>query len=173
MSWVAYLIFLFSGKLFCAKWNLNSHLYLCLVSEMLSDCVISWLYMRVLTLTWGNLISLNFPQLFWCFSVERPDGLHWRPDGSPLESGRRWSPHVRTGPDGVRTRAVITVWTVSLYRPDARDQSAPFWDSERPDVINPPFGRGSHIGYKNPCSPRSLPTPQNHCFLAVCELSWL
>jgi hypothetical protein len=42
------------------------------------------------------------------------------PDGSLLESGRRWSPHVRTGPDGVRTRVVIIV------RPDARDQSAPF-----------------------------------------------
>jgi hypothetical protein len=31
------------------------------------------------------------------------------PDGSPLESGWRWSPHVQTGPDGVRTRAVIIV----------------------------------------------------------------
>jgi hypothetical protein len=29
---------------------------------MLSDCVISGLYMRVLKLTWKNLISVNFPQ---------------------------------------------------------------------------------------------------------------
>jgi hypothetical protein len=86
------------------------------------------------------------------------------PDGSPLESGRRWSPHVRTGPDRVQTRTVIIVRTVSLYRRNARGQSAPFWGSERPDVINPPSGRGHHRGYKNPCSPHSLPTPQNHFF---------
>jgi hypothetical protein len=29
---------------------------------MLSDCVISGFYMRVLKLTWKNLISVNFPQ---------------------------------------------------------------------------------------------------------------
>ena len=86
------------------------------------------------------------------------------PDGSPLESGRRWSPHVRTGPDGVRTRAVIIVRTVSLYRPDARDQSAPFRGSERPDVINPPSGRGPHSDYKMLRSPNSLHTPQNQIF---------
>jgi hypothetical protein len=94
------------------------------------------------------------------------------PDGSLLESGRRWSPHVWTGPDGVRTRAVIIVRTVSLYRPDARDQSAPFRGSERPDVINPPSGRGPHSGYKNSCSPHSLHTPQNLNFwLIVSSLS--
>jgi hypothetical protein len=86
------------------------------------------------------------------------------PDGSPLESGRRWSSHVRTGPDGVRTRAVIIVRTVSLYRPDARDHSGPFRGSERPDVINPPSGRGPHSGYKVPRSPISLHTPQNQNF---------
>jgi hypothetical protein len=77
-------------KTICAKWNLNSHLYLCLVSEMLSDCVISWLYMRVLTLTWGNLISVNFPQLFWCFSVECPDGLVVRTEMEPTCPDRTW-----------------------------------------------------------------------------------
>jgi hypothetical protein len=48
---------------------------------MLSDCVISGLYMRVLKLTWKNLISVNFPQFSDAFSVEHPDGLYWRPDG--------------------------------------------------------------------------------------------
>jgi len=86
------------------------------------------------------------------------------PDETLLESGRGWSPHVRTGPDGVRTRTIIIVRTVSLYRSDARDQSAPFRGSERPDVINPPSGQGPHSGCKNPCSPPSLHTPQNHCF---------
>jgi len=145
---------------------------------MFSDCVISWLYMRVLTLTWGNLVAVNFPPLFWCFSVERPDGLHWRPDGSLLESGRRWIPHVRAGLDGVRMRAIIIVRTVSLYRPDAGDQSAPFWGSERSDVINPPSGRGPHRGYKYPCSPHSHSTPQNLTFVWLwvpffCEFFWL
>jgi hypothetical protein len=86
------------------------------------------------------------------------------PDSSPLESGRRRSPHVRTGPDGVQTRAVIIVRTVSLYRPDARDLSTPFRGSERPNVINPPSRRGPHNGYKMPKSPISLHTPQNHNF---------
>jgi hypothetical protein len=86
------------------------------------------------------------------------------PDGSPLESGRRWSPHVRTGPDGVQTCAVIIVRTVSLYRPNARDRSAPFRGSERPDVINPPSGRGPHSGYKMPRLPISLHSPQNQKF---------
>jgi len=83
------------------------------------------------------------------------------PDGSPLESGRRWNSLVRTGPDGVWTRAVIIVRTVSSYHPDARDLSAPFRGSERPDVINPPSGRGPQSGYKMPRSPISLHTPQN------------
>jgi hypothetical protein len=86
------------------------------------------------------------------------------PDGSPLESGRRWSPHVWTGPDGVRTRAVIIVRTVSLYRPDALDLSAPFRGSKRPDIINPPSGRGPHNDHKMLRSPNSLHTPQNHIF---------
>jgi hypothetical protein len=86
------------------------------------------------------------------------------PNGSPLESGRRWSQHVRTGPDRVRTRAIIIVRMVSLYRPDARDLSAPFQGSERPNIINPSSGRGPHSGYKMPRSPISLHTPQNQIF---------
>jgi len=74
-----------------------------------------------------------------------------RPDGTLIESGQGWSPHVRTGPDGVRMSAVIIVRTVSLYHPDARDQSAPFRGSERLEVINPLSGQGPHSGYKNPC----------------------
>jgi hypothetical protein len=92
------------------------------------------------------------------------------PDGSPLESGWRWSPHVRTGPGKVRMRAVIIARTVSLYHPDARDQSAPFRGRERPDVINPPSGRGPHRGYKNPCSPHSSSYPTKSELLAACEL---
>jgi hypothetical protein len=112
MSWVAYLNFLWSGKLFCAIWNLNSHLYLCFIFEMLSDCVISWLYMRVLTLTWGNLISVNFPLFFWCFSVECPDGLHWRPDGLVVRTALSWSPdgdgaHM-SGQDLTESRLVLS-----------------------------------------------------------------
>jgi hypothetical protein len=58
---------------------------------MLSDCVISWLCMRILTLTWENLISVNCSQLFWCLSVERPDGLHWRPDELVVRTVLPWS----------------------------------------------------------------------------------
>jgi hypothetical protein len=80
-------------KIICANWNLNSHLYLCLFFEMFSDCVIRWLYMCVLTLTWGNLIYVNFSQFFRCFSVERPDGLHWRPNGLVVRTALSWSPN--------------------------------------------------------------------------------
>jgi len=59
---------------------------------MLSDCVISWLCMRILTPTWENLISVNSSQLFWCFSVEHPDGLHWRSDGLVVRTVLPWSP---------------------------------------------------------------------------------
>jgi hypothetical protein len=86
------------------------------------------------------------------------------PDGFSLESGWRWSPHVRTGPDGVRTHAVIIVQTISLYCPDACDLSAPFRGSECPDVINPPSGRGPHSSYKMTRLPNSLYTPQNQIF---------
>jgi hypothetical protein len=48
--------------------------------------------------------------MFQCGASGRTGG----PDGTPLESGRGWSPHVWTGPDGVQTRAVIIVRT-SLY----------------------------------------------------------
>jgi hypothetical protein len=102
--------------------------------------------------------------VFQCVATGRStltSGRTGGPDGSPLESGRRWSSHVRTRPDGVRTRAVIIVRTVSLYRPDARDLSAPFRGSERPDIINPPSRRGPHRGYKMSRSPNSLHTPQN------------
>jgi hypothetical protein len=86
------------------------------------------------------------------------------PDSSPLESGWGWNQHVWTGPDGVRTRAVIIVRTVFLNRPNARNHSTPFRGSERPDIINPPSGRGPHSGYKMPRSPISLHTPQNQNF---------
>jgi hypothetical protein len=54
------------------------------IFEMRSDCVISWLCMCILTLTWENLISINFSKFFWCFSVESPDGIPWSPDGCSM-----------------------------------------------------------------------------------------
>jgi hypothetical protein len=121
---------------------------------MLSDCVISWLNMHVLTLTLENFISIKFSQFFWCLSVERPDGPSWRPNG--------WSSIVRTvpflksewmafcRPDGIRStsgrelsssgrhiilfvRTCITilllskaarVWTSSNHRPDGHPTEA-------------------------------------------------
>jgi len=86
--------------------------------EMLSDCVISGLYMRVLKLTWKNLISVNFPQ----FSVVSVWSVRMvsigvqtdkSQDGTLLESGREWSPIVRTRLACVRMRAATTGWTVS------------------------------------------------------------
>jgi hypothetical protein len=130
-----------------------------------------WLCYQLIIHVWSNtdlrkFDLCKFSSVFLVFQC----GASGR---STSTSGRRWSPHVRIGPDGVRTRAVIIIWTVSLYRPDASGQSAPFRGCKRPDVINPPSGRGPHRGYKIPYSPYSLLTPQNHCFLAVCELSWL
>jgi hypothetical protein len=46
----------------------------------------------------------------------------------------------------------------------ARDQSALFRGSERPDVINPPSGRGPHRGNKFLCSSHSHYTPLNLTF---------
>jgi len=99
LSWVAYLNFLWSGKIICAK--LKSQLsFISLFSfEMLSDCVINWLYMRILTLTWENLIYVNFSSVFLVFQC----GVSGRSllasgrvefsqsDVSFLESWRGWS----------------------------------------------------------------------------------
>jgi hypothetical protein len=165
-------------KIICAIWNLNSHLYLCFIFYAL------WLSYQLIIHACSDtdlrkFDLCKFSSVFLVFQCGA-SGLSTLtskriggPDGTLLESGRGWSPHVRTGPDGVWTCAVIIVRTVSLYRSDARDQSAPFRGSERPDIINPPSRRGPHKGYKNPCSWHSLPTPTKSLFLAVCELCWL
>jgi hypothetical protein len=110
--------------------------------------------MRVLTLR--KLISVKFSSVFLCFSVEHPDGLHLRSDSTLLKSGRGWNPHVWTG-------AVIIVLTVSLYRPEGRDQSAPF-GSERPD--------GDPTEAINSPARRILTIPHSISLLAVYEFSF-
>jgi len=68
MSWVICSNFLSTRKSLC--W-LNSDLSFTSLNsfEMLSDCFISWLYMRVLKLTSGKIFSANFPQ-FLSFQCE-------------------------------------------------------------------------------------------------------
>jgi hypothetical protein len=71
---------------------------------MLSDCVISGLYVRVLKLTLKKFDFYEFFSIFLLFQCEafgrslltfvRISG----PDGTLLESGREWSLIVRTGP---------------------------------------------------------------------------
>jgi hypothetical protein len=48
---------------------------------MLFDCFISRLYMHVLKLTLGKIISINFFLSFCLFSVKRPDSLFLHADG--------------------------------------------------------------------------------------------
>jgi len=90
---------------------------------MLSDCVISSLYMHVLKLTLKNLICVNFSQ-FSKVSVRsvRTVSIDIQTD---KWSGREWSPIVRTGPECVQTRATCLlvpnaarVRTMLMYRPD-------------------------------------------------------
>jgi hypothetical protein len=73
---------------------------------MLSDCVISGLYMRVLKQTKEKLNSTNFFFSFLFFSVKRPDGLSWSLDG--------WSLVVRTGSGYVWTRAEPNGRTIKI-----------------------------------------------------------
>lgn len=84
--------------------------------------------------------------------------IFWSPDRfEALSSGQVLS--------CVRTCAGIIVRTVTLYRLNARDQSAPFRGGARPDVSNTLSGRGPHSGYKKPRSPHSLHhTPLNLTF---------
>jgi hypothetical protein len=77
---------------------------------MFYECVISGLYMRVLKLTWKNLISVNFPQ-FSNVSVwsVRTVSIEVRTD----KWSRWYSLGVRTGPACVRRRAATTGRTIS------------------------------------------------------------
>jgi hypothetical protein len=80
------------------------------------------------------------------------------PDGTLLESGREWSPIVRTGPASVRMRAATTgrtvsktvqtratcllvpnaarVWTTLMHRPDG-DPTEAIYTPESP--LSPPY----------------------------------
>jgi hypothetical protein len=60
---------------------------------MLSDCVISGLYMRVLKLTWKNLIYVNFPQ----FSVVSVWSVRTVSIGVQTD---KWSGRYSLSPDG-------------------------------------------------------------------------
>jgi hypothetical protein len=139
MSWVVYLNFLCLGKYLC--WLYSQLSFISLPSfEMLSDYVISRLYMRVLKLTWEKLISVKFSLVFLMFQC----GASRQ---SLLGSGRVELIH----PDGsgyVRTRVAINGRTVSITRSDARDLSAWFRGSARPYDIISPSGQGPHRPYK-------------------------
>lgn len=88
MSWVVYLNVLCLGKYLC--WLKSQLSFISLFSfEMLSNCAMSGLYMRVLK---TDLRKIDFCKVF---SVERPDGLSWRLD--------MWRSVVRTVFLGVRT----------------------------------------------------------------------
>jgi hypothetical protein len=64
MSWVVYLNFLCPRKYLC--WLYSQLSFISLRSfEMLSDCVINGLYMRVLKMTWEKLNSINFSSVFY------------------------------------------------------------------------------------------------------------
>jgi hypothetical protein len=68
MSWVVYLKFSMSRKNYLC-WLKSQLSFISLLSfEMLSDCIINGLYMRVLKLTWEKLIFVHFPQfsVFQC-----------------------------------------------------------------------------------------------------------
>jgi hypothetical protein len=122
MSWVVYLNFLCPGKYLC--W-LNSQLsFISLLSfEMLFDCVINGLYMRVLKLTWEKLNSTNFSSIFY-FSV-------WSVRTVLFTSKR--ARHQR--PDG------------KVTHPKARDLSVYFRGSACPDSVNDSSGQGHHRLY--------------------------
>jgi hypothetical protein len=144
---------------------------------MLSDCVISWLYLHVLTLTWENLIFVKFSSFFLVFQCRvsgrsllasgwvefnSSDGARFgvRTDGV-LQSGRNLF-HVRTW-------AVILGRTDNLIRPDVRNRFAPFQGNALLDVIKIPSGRVPHRGYKLPRSPISPLIPHKLSSLAPCE----
>jgi hypothetical protein len=137
---------------------------------MLSDCVISWLYMHVLTLTWENFISLKFSSVFLVFQCGA---------SGPVEFSSSDSSRFGVRTDGilksernlkhVRTWAVILVRTGNLIRPDVRNRFAPFRGSARPDVIKTPSGRVPHRGYKLPRSSPSSLILHKIFSLAPCE----
>jgi hypothetical protein len=81
---------------------------------MLFDCVINGLYMRVLKLTWKNLISLIFPQFYDVSVWSVRTVVSWHPDGDGAQSSGQELTNVQT-------RAASIGRTVKNNRPDARD----------------------------------------------------
>jgi hypothetical protein len=80
-----------------------------------------------------------------------PEDIFWSPDGRSLV--------VWTGSGYVWTRVTTNDWTVRINHLDARDLSAWFRGSARPDDINSPSGRGPHKSYIYPWVPYTPPYP--------------
>jgi hypothetical protein len=110
MSWVAYLNFLWSGKLF--------------VLIEISTLIALWLCYQLIIHACSDTDLRKFDLckffsvflVFQCGASGRSPLTSGRvsgPDSTLLESGRVWSPIVRTGPDWVRTHAATTGRTVS------------------------------------------------------------
>jgi len=103
--------------------------------------------------------------------VECPDGLHRRPDGTLLESGWGWSPHVQTGPDGVRARAVIIVRT-SLYIVRTRETSLLLSEVASVRTSSTHHPDGDPTKAINSPAPCILTIPHSISLLTVCEFSF-
>jgi len=70
---------------------LNSLLYFSICVKILLNCVIIFLYMRVLEIIFGKYFSVFFPLFFRFFCVKRPDGVSDCPDGAVVSSERSFS----------------------------------------------------------------------------------
>jgi hypothetical protein len=121
--------------------------------EMLSDCVISRLYMRVLKLTREKLISVNFPQ----FS-----------DVSE-RSVRTFTLVIRTGSGYVSMRAATNGRTVRIL---IRTRATCLHGFEAARVQTALIHRsdGDPTGPINSWSPHILSTPPKSFLLESCEL---
>jgi hypothetical protein len=114
-----------------------------------------------------KLISIKFSSVFLVFQCGA-SGRTSGPDGTLLESGLGWSPHVRTRSDGVRTRAVIIVRT-SLYIVRTRATSLLLFEatSIRTSSTHRPDGDPTEAINIPAC--RILTLPHKISLLAGCE----
>jgi hypothetical protein len=136
---------------------------------MLSDYVISGLYMRVLKLTWEKFDFCEFPQFSEVSEWSgRTVSLGVRKD---QQSGQ-YSLGVRTGMEPNRPNGIcLRLDSCGNLRPDgdvtcpeAHDLSACSQCSMRPDDVIAPSGRGPHRGYIYPRVPHSFPYPTQSPF---------
>lgn len=127
---------------------------------MLTNCVITWLYIHVLTLTWENLISVKFSSVFLVFQCGA-SGRSLLAFGRVEFSGLDVT-FLESGPG----RSFVVRMRLAL-RPNALDQPAPFWGSARPDVIKTPSEWGLHRGYKSPLLAALSPYPTNLTFCCL------